>query len=51
MMKDGGVELVIIDTAPSAWNDVGDVMAAADLVLVPVIPSPTIFGPSVERSI
>ena len=42
-LKDGGVELVIIDTAPSASNDVSDVVAAADLVLVPVIPSPNDF--------
>jgi chromosome partitioning protein len=32
--------LVIIDTAPSASHDVSEVVAAADLVLIPVIPSP-----------
>lgn len=36
----GGARLVIIDTAPSASTDVGRLIAAADLVLVPVIPSP-----------
>ena len=34
------VNLVIIDTPPSASNDVGRIIAVADLVLVPVIPSP-----------
>ena len=35
-----GVQLVIVDTAPSASHDVSEVIAAADLVLIPVIPSP-----------
>ena len=35
-----GVQLVIVDTAPSASHDVSEVVAAADLVLIPVIPSP-----------
>jgi chromosome partitioning protein len=34
---------VIIDTAPSASNDVSELIAAADLVLIPVIPSPNDF--------
>jgi chromosome partitioning protein len=42
-LRASGVQLVIIDTAPSASNDVGEVVAAADLVLVPVIPSPNDF--------
>jgi chromosome partitioning protein len=42
-LRDAGVQLVIIDTAPSASNDVGEVVAAADLVLIPVIPSPNDF--------
>ena len=32
-----GVQLVIIDTAPCASHDVSEVVAAADLVLIPVI--------------
>ena len=39
-LRAGGARLVIIDTAPSASTDVGRLIAAADLVLVPVIPSP-----------
>jgi chromosome partitioning protein len=42
-LREGGVKLVIIDTAPSAANDVRDLIACADLVLVPVIPSPNDF--------
>jgi chromosome partitioning protein len=42
-LRDSGIRLVIIDTAPSAANDVRDLIAAADLVLVPVIPSPNDF--------
>jgi chromosome partitioning protein len=42
-LRAAGVQLVIIDTAPSASNDVGEVVAAADLVLIPVIPSPNDF--------
>ena len=38
-----GVRVVIIDTAPSSANDVRDLIAAATLVLVPVIPSPNDF--------
>lgn len=39
-LRAGGAKVVIIDTAPSASTDVGRLIAAADLVLVPVIPSP-----------
>jgi chromosome partitioning protein len=39
-LRASGVSLVIIDTAPSASNDVSELIAAADLVLIPVIPSP-----------
>jgi chromosome partitioning protein len=35
-----GVKIVVIDTAPSSSNDVSELIAAADLVLIPVIPSP-----------
>jgi chromosome partitioning protein len=42
-LRESGVQLVIIDTAPSASNDVSQIVAAADLVLVPVIPSPNDF--------
>jgi chromosome partitioning protein len=42
-LQAAGVQLVIVDTAPSASNDVGKLVAAADLVLVPVIPSPNDF--------
>src|SRR4051794_10213421 len=34
-LQTAGMRLVIIDTAPSASNDVRDLVAAADLVLVP----------------
>jgi chromosome partitioning protein len=39
-LRAGGVSLVFIDTAPSASSDVSELIAAADLVLIPVIPSP-----------
>jgi chromosome partitioning protein len=39
-LRASGVGWVFVDTAPSASNDVGKLIAAADLVLVPVIPSP-----------
>ena len=39
-LRASGMALVIIDTPPSASNDVGKLIDAADLVLVPVIPSP-----------
>jgi chromosome partitioning protein len=39
-LRDAGVRLVIIDTAPSAANDVRDLISVATIVLVPVIPSP-----------
>ena len=42
-LRESGVQLVIIDTAPSASNDVSELIAAADLVLVPIIPSPNDF--------
>jgi chromosome partitioning protein len=42
-LRTSGVQLVIIDTAPSASNDVSELIAAADLVLIPVIPSPNDF--------
>jgi chromosome partitioning protein len=42
-LRKRGVRLVVIDTAPSASNDVSELIAAADLVLVPVIPSPNDF--------
>src|ERR1700722_5171432 len=42
-LRASGVQLVIIDTAPSASNYVGEVVAAADLVPGPVIPSPNDF--------
>jgi chromosome partitioning protein len=42
-LKKSGVKLVVIDTAPSASNDVSELIAAATLVLIPVIPSPNDF--------
>ena len=39
-LKAAGLELVIIDTPPSAHAFVADVIALADLVLVPVRPTP-----------
>jgi chromosome partitioning protein len=42
-LRDAGVRLVIIDTAPSASTDVRELIAVADLVLIPVIPSPNDF--------
>jgi chromosome partitioning protein len=42
-LRDSGARLVIIDTAPSASNDVSELIAAAHLVLIPVIPSPNDF--------
>jgi chromosome partitioning protein len=36
----GGVKLALIDTPPSAHSFVADVIACADLVLVPVRPTP-----------
>jgi chromosome partitioning protein len=42
-LRSAGVRVVIIDTAPSASADVKDMIAVADLVLVPVIPSPNDF--------
>jgi chromosome partitioning protein len=42
-LRSQGVRVVIIDTAPSASIDVRDMVACADLVLVPVIPSPNDF--------
>lgn len=39
-LREGGTAVVIIDTPPSASYDVQSLIAAADLVLVPVIPSP-----------
>jgi chromosome partitioning protein len=42
-LRVAGVRLVIIDTAPSASADVKQLVAVADLVLIPVIPSPNDF--------
>ena len=42
-LRSQGVRVVIIDTAPSASTDVQDMVAFANLVLVPVIPSPNDF--------
>jgi chromosome partitioning protein len=42
-LRENGIRVVFIDTPPSASNDVRDVIEAADLVLVPVIPSPNDF--------
>lgn len=42
-LRASGTKLVIIDTAPSASNDISELMAASDLVLIPVIPSPNDF--------
>jgi len=42
-LRASGTRLVIIDTAPSASNDISELMAASDLVLIPVIPSPNDF--------
>jgi len=42
-LRAAGVKLVIIDTAPSVSTDVKQMVAAADLVLIPVIPSPNDF--------
>jgi chromosome partitioning protein len=39
-LRASGIRLVFIDTAPSASTDVSELIAAADLVLIPVIPSP-----------
>jgi chromosome partitioning protein len=40
VLRESGVQVVIIDTPPSAHAFVGDVIALADLVLVPVRPTP-----------
>ena len=40
VLRESGVKVVIIDTPPSAHAFVGDVIALADLVLVPVRPTP-----------
>jgi chromosome partitioning protein len=42
-LRAAGVKLVIIDTAPSVSSDVRQMVAVADLVLIPVIPSPNDF--------
>ena len=39
-MKSGGVQLVLIDTPPFATDSIAGIIAAADLVVVPVVPSP-----------
>jgi len=35
-----GVRLILIDTPPFATDSIGHIIAAADMVLVPVVPSP-----------
>jgi len=39
-LRDGGVGLVIIDTPPAITNSIREVMRVADLVVMPVRPSP-----------
>jgi chromosome partitioning protein len=39
-LDEGGVKLVIIDTPPFATAEVAAVLSAANLVVVPVVPSP-----------
>ena len=39
-LRSSGTAWVLVDTAPSADTDVSELIDAADLVLVPVIPSP-----------
>jgi chromosome partitioning protein len=39
-LERGGVGLVFIDTPPFATDSISGIIAAADLVLVPVVPSP-----------
>ena len=39
-LKKGGFKLVIVDTPPALTQDVTDAVMAADLVLIPVQPSP-----------
>jgi chromosome partitioning protein len=39
-LKESGVSLVVIDTPPAASEGVAAIVASADLVVIPVIPSP-----------
>lgn len=39
-LRNAGVQLVVIDTPPSATQAIAEVVAHADLVLIPVRPSP-----------
>lgn len=39
-LRDGGVELVIIDTPPAITTTIAQVIALADLVVIPTRPSP-----------
>lgn len=39
-LRDAGIKMVLIDTPPSAHAFIADVIAQADLVLVPVRPTP-----------
>lgn len=39
-LKDGGVELVIIDTPPAITKTIAEVIALSDLVVIPTRPSP-----------
>ena len=47
-----GVGVVVIDTPPAATNAIGIIIAASDLVIVPVIPSPNdlrAVGETIDR--
>ena len=50
-IRETGATLAIIDTPPSASLSVGKIIQLADLVVVPVIPSPNDCAPSAKRSI
>lgn len=39
-MERDGMQLVLIDTPPFATNSIASIIAAADLVVIPVVPSP-----------
>lgn len=39
-LKDAGVKFVVVDTPPSATKSIASVVSQADLVLIPVRPSP-----------
>jgi chromosome partitioning protein len=39
-LEEVGADLVVVDTPPAASDEIEDIIKAADLVVIPVIPSP-----------